>query len=192
MAPRPEQISALHTIESESDLLATLVADVRSSAAIERDDFTAHAQRAHAADLLDEAAAFARTVAGDRSVVVTGERGIDVWADPVRIGQVLRNLLVNASKYAPPGTTITLRAERRGPLLSIQVQDEGKGIAEGDLDRVFDKYVRGRRNGAAIAPGLGLGLYLSRRIVQAHGHQLTVTSPPGCGAIFSFDLEIVE
>jgi signal transduction histidine kinase len=192
MAPQPEQISALRTIESESDLLATLVADVRSSAAIERDDFAIHAQRVNAADLLDDAAAFARTVADDRSVVVTGDRAVDVLADPVRIGQVLRNLLVNARTYAPAGTTITLRAEQHGPLLSIQVQDEGKGIAEGDLNRVFDKYVRGHQNGATMAPGLGLGLYLSLRIVQAHGHELSVASPPGRGAIFSFDLEIVE
>jgi signal transduction histidine kinase len=192
MSPRPEQIGPLRTIESESDLLATLVSDVRTSAAVERDNFTVHGQRVNAADLMSEAAAFARTVAEDRSIVVSGDQHVDVWADPARIGQVLRNLLVNASAYSPPGTTITLRAERHGHLLSIQVQDEGKGIPEADLSRVFDKYVRGRRNGKATTPGLGLGLYLSRRIVQAHGHELTVTSPSGCGAIFSFDLEIVE
>jgi signal transduction histidine kinase len=192
MEPRPEQVRALRTIESESDLLTTLVADVRSSAAVERDDFEVHGQRVCASDLLTEAADFARSVVDDRSVVVAGDRDVDVWADPVRIGQVLRNLIINACSYAPPHTMITLRAERHDRLLSIQVQDEGKGIADGDLSRVFDKYVRGRRTGAVGVPGLGLGLYLSRRIVQAHGHELSVASPPGSGAIFSFDLEIVE
>ena len=125
----------------------------------ERDDFAVHGQRVHAPDLLTEAADFARSVVDDRSVVVAGDREVDVWADPVRIGQVLRNLIINACSYAPPHTTITLRAEQHDQLLSIQVQDEGKGIADGDLGRVFDKYVRGRRSGAVVVPGLGLGLY---------------------------------
>jgi RNA polymerase sigma factor (sigma-70 family) len=106
------------------------------------------------------------------------------------MGQVLRNLLSNAAKYAPPGTPIELRAVRRGEHVRIEVADHGFGIHPDDMPRIFEKFGRGRDRGGRKVAGAGLGLYLSRRIVQAHGSDLTVESTPGVGSVFGFDLPV--
>ncbi|MBA2277277.1 MAG: ATP-binding protein, partial [Chloroflexia bacterium] len=115
-----------------------------------------------------------------------------VLADPVRIGQVLRNLLGNAVKYTPPGTPVELRARPADApgWVRVEVADQGDGIHPDDLDRIFDKFGRGRRSSSGWIAGTGLGLYLSRRIVYLHGSDLTVTTTTGAGATFGFDLEI--
>jgi signal transduction histidine kinase len=109
----------------------------------------------------------------------------------MRIGQVVRNLLTNAAKYSPAGTPITLRTTRRGDRVRIEVVDRGGGIHPDDLHRVFEKFGRGRDVTGDKTAGVGLGLYLSRRIVRAHGSDLKVDSTPGTGCVFSFELEVV-
>jgi signal transduction histidine kinase len=117
-----------------------------------------------------------------------GER---VVADAERIGQVLRNLLDNAVKYSSEGMPIELRASRRRGRVLIEVVDSGPGIHPEDLTLIFEKFGRARdRTGRKIA-GAGLGLYLSRRIVQSHGSTLTVRSKLGEGSVFGFELEMV-
>ena len=115
-----------------------------------------------------------------------------VLADPGRIGQVLRNLLSNAAKYSPPGAPIALRARRVGERVRVEVEDRGPGIASDDLARVFEKFGRGGEAAGGSAAGLGLGLYLSRRIVRAHGGDLLVESTPGQGSVFASELEVVR
>jgi signal transduction histidine kinase len=103
---------------------------------------------------------------------------------------VLRNLLNNAGKFSPDGSPIEVRAARSGTVVRFEVVDHGPGIATGDEDRIFEKYVQGRSKGKGGTTGAGLGLYLSRRIVQAHGGELAVKSTPGGGATFWFDLQV--
>jgi signal transduction histidine kinase len=116
-----------------------------------------------------------------------------VHADAERIGQVLRNLLSNAAKYAPEGAPIELRAESRGGRLRVEVADRGPGVAREDADIIFEKFARGRARRERPVAGAGLGLYLSRRIVQAHGAGDLVVAPnPGGGAVFAFELKRVR
>lgn len=115
-----------------------------------------------------------------------------VHADPERIGQVLRNLVGNAGKHTPSGTRIELRARRDGTRVRIEVADTGPGIPQEDLGRIFEKFGRGRDVEGRRVPGVGLGLYLSRRIIQAHGGTITITSCEGEGSVFGFSLEVVQ
>jgi signal transduction histidine kinase len=116
-----------------------------------------------------------------------------VWADPDRIGQVLRNLLDNAAKYSPPGAPIEVRAEAGGSQrIRVAVADRGIGIRPDELPRIFEKFQRGRDLVGTRAAGLGLGLYLSRRIVHAHGAILEVEATPGVGSTFAFELEMTR
>jgi signal transduction histidine kinase len=114
-----------------------------------------------------------------------------VWADPERIGQVLRNLLSNAVKYSPEGSPVQLCTRREGQWVRVEVIDSGFGIHPEDLVRVFDKFGRGRNAEGTRIRGVGLGLYLSRRIVRAHGSDLTVQSSLNHGSTFGFRLEVV-
>ena len=101
----------------------------------------------------------------------------------------MRNLLTNAAKHTPAGTPIELRARCIGTAVRFEVTDRGPGIHPDELERVFEKFGRGRDAQGRKVPGVGLGLYLSRRIVRAHGGELTVSSAVGEGTVFAFELE---
>lgn len=186
---------ALDAIQAEADALDALINDVRTSAEIERDDFAVAPLPVPLDALLDAAAAYAATLPGDHPLEVFVEKDDSnaapalIRADQERIGQVLRNLLSNAARYSPEGAPIELRAIPLAGRVRLEVADRGRGIHPDDLPRIFEKFGRGRDREARKAAGMGLGLYLSRRIVRAHGGELTVDSTPGEGSVFAFKLE---
>ncbi len=101
--------------------------------------------------------------------------------DPVLFEQVLINLLENAVKHGQPPYSV--RAQRRGTAVEIEVGDRGRGLPDGDASRLFEKFVRG-----SPAPGAGLGLAVVRAIVEAHGGTVTAENRPGGGALFRISL----
>jgi len=177
-------------IKAEVRMLQTLVADVQTAAAIERkdEDFVVRPRSVPIDVLMAEAAAYARTLPGDHPLTVGDPVGTRVFADPERIGQVLRNLLGNAAKHTPPGTPITLRAIREQGHVRVEITDSGPGIDPADQAQIFEKFGRVYDQGHRQVDGRGLGLYLSRRILELHGAELTVTSALNEGAAFSFVL----
>jgi signal transduction histidine kinase len=103
--------------------------------------------------------------------------------DPPRLEQVLANLIDNAVKYSPDGSTVRLSAERRGEELLVSVADEGDGIPPSELGQLFDRYRRGRSARARSVGGSGLGLAICRHLVEAHGGRIWAESPvPGRAA----------
>ena len=192
--PPEEQIRIGAAIAADARALTARVADVRVLRHAEDDEFAVAPRTVPVAVLLADGAACARALPGEHSLAVVVEPDTahrQVRADPDRIGQVLRNLLGNAAKYSPEGTPIELRALAREGRVRFQVADRGTGIHPHDLGRIFEKFARGREWAGGAVPGVGLGLYLSRRIVLAHGGDLTVESLPGVGSVFGFDLEVV-
>ena len=187
----PLQTRALAALTAETAALTALVTDVRTTAEVEGGDFAVRPYPVSVAALLADAAAYAPALPGDHAVSIENGANITVLADPGRIGQVVRNLLSNAAKYSPPGTPITLRATRHGDRVRIEVVDHGYGIHPDDLPRIFEKFGRGRDLAGQKSPGVGLGLYLSRRIALTHGSDLTVDSTPGVGSVFGFELQVV-
>ena len=189
-----EESRALDKIQEETDLLEALVSDVRAAATVEREDFAIELRRVRVGTLLKDAATFAETLPGSHRLITESVADGQVRADPYRIGQVLRNLLSNAAKYSPDGAPIELRATsgETPERIRIEVADQGAGIHPNDVERIFEKFGRGRdRSGRKVA-GVGLGLYLSRRILQAHGSELTLDPAPGGGAVFGFELEALR
>jgi signal transduction histidine kinase len=106
--------------------------------------------------------------------------------DSTRIAQVLDNLLSNAHKYAP-GAPVTIRAIRGTDHLRIEVEDAGPGIAVEHLPHLFQRFYRVPDSQRSVR-GTGLGLYICRKIVEAHGGEIGVESKPGSGTRFSFTL----
>ncbi len=143
--------------------------------------------------VLDVASELGRVVATferaypDRDWSFTVADGLPtITADPVRLREVAENLLANAVKYSDAGTPIRVDASpaEAGAAIRIRVRDQGIGIPPEDQPRVFDRFVRATERGE----GTGLGLYMSRAIVEAHGGQLAVESASGQGSTFTVTL----
>jgi signal transduction histidine kinase len=131
------------------------------------------------------------TQAKEQGVTVAAEIApvaFPVAFDAARILQVLTNLLVNAIKFTPPRGRVTVRLESIAEELRITVSDTGCGIPAEKLDAIFDKYTQIASNDRR---GMGLGLYISKCIVQAHGGRLWAESSDGRGSTFSFTLPAV-
>jgi signal transduction histidine kinase len=118
-----------------------------------------------------------------------GATPLVVRCDALRIEQALNNLVSNAIKYSPEGgeVRVEVRCERDGAV--IAVADRGIGIAPEELDRVWEPYQRGPA-ASGIAPGVGLGLAVTKRIIEAHGGGISVVSARGVGSTFSIHLPL--
>jgi signal transduction histidine kinase len=187
-----QQERARSLIELETRALRLLAGDLRAVASQQRETFDWHPQPVSLQAMLEAARDFALTAPGNHPVNLEPVPDVDVMVDPGRIAQVLRNLLTNAAKYTPPEAPITIRSWREQDRAWIAVVDQGPGIHPEDMPYIFSKFVRGRQRDGSDVSGLGLGLYLSKLIVEAHGGRLGVESAPGEGATFSFSVPIAQ
>ncbi len=185
---RPDQREAfLGLIDDETSRLAALIADVLDTSRIDAGTFTYRFADIDLPSLVEDSVTAAR--AGQDEVEVLGkvEPGLAaVRGDGERLRQVLGNLIDNAVKYSPAGTTVEVRAVRTDSSVAVSVRDQGPGIASGDQQLIFEKF--GRVGGGDAKPGTGLGLYIARSIAEAHGGKLDVASSPGRGATFTLVL----
>ena len=113
-----------------------------------------------------------------------------VDADPERILQVLRQLLDNAVKYSPGGVMIVVHGKVKEDQVVISVADEGAGIAPEDLNHLFERFFRAKTRSGTKTIGTGLGLPISRAIVEAHNGNIWAESQLGQGSVFSFSLPL--
>jgi two-component system sensor histidine kinase KdpD len=127
-------------------------------------------------------------LAGHRVVTHLAEDLPLVNVDGVLIGQLLANLLENAAKYTPAGTTVSISAAVANDELVVAVADEGPGLPPGEEERVFDKFHRAAPEGPQS--GVGLGLSICKAIVQAHGGTIAAENLPAGGAVFRFTLPL--
>lgn len=121
--------------------------------------------------------------------VVLPTKPLPVRGDPNRLAQVVGNLLSNAIKYSPDGGTVEVVGERDQNLVRVSVRDQGLGIADELQTRVFGKFFRGDA-GASGIPGSGLGLTISRSVIEAHGGRMSFESARGKGSVFWLELPI--
>jgi len=115
-----------------------------------------------------------------------------VELDYLQMDQVLTNLIENAVRYTPPESPIEVSAQIDGEQMVISISDRGPGIPQADKERIFDKFYRvlGTQRNAATIPGSGLGLAVSKGLVEAHGGHIWVEDRPGGGSIFRFTLPV--
>lgn len=179
--------SLLSLIVDEAGRLATLVDDVLDVSRIESGTFSCSFAEVDLGELVRESAATVALEQGDVAVQeLTGEPLPTVRGDRKRLKQVLMNLIDNAVKYSPAGGTIEVRAYAENGHVFVDVHDEGPGIAPEHQELIFEKF--GRVSVGGEKPGTGLGLYIARSIVHAHGGSLRVRSSPEGGATFTLEL----
>jgi signal transduction histidine kinase len=173
------------------DHMNTLIHDLLDLARIEAGRFTVHCRSEDVADMIAEALIILRPLAEQKRLTLE-ERlspATSVLADRERFFQVLSNVIGNAIKFTPEGGRITVRTEPCGSELCVEIADTGAGIPGDQLAHVFNRYwqaPRGQREGS------GLGLYIAKGIVEAHGGKMWVEAAPGSGACFKFTLPLVS
>ncbi|WP_425229830.1 sensor histidine kinase [Sphingomonas sp.] len=168
--------------------LLGLVDDLVDLQAVERPDFALAVEQIDLADVARRAAGLLSVRAGNGQVTIdrpVGDMHAPARGDFRRALQIAVNLLGNAVRYSPPGSTVAITADGQAGYARLMVTDQGKGIDAADQARIFDKF--GRVDPGETG-GSGLGLYIARRLARAMGGDLTVKSAPGEGACFSLTL----
>jgi len=113
-----------------------------------------------------------------------------VNADYEKIGQVINNLLSNAIKYSPHSKPITISCQQVGEVAEVRVKDEGLGISQQDLSKLFQRFYRVENKQTKTISGFGIGLYLCAEIVQCHNGKIRAESEPGKGSAFYFSIPL--
>ncbi len=175
-------------IDRAARRMERLIEDLLDLARIESGKIAIVASPCWASALIAEAVEAMRPLAAKRSVALRVETAeIEVACERERVLQVLANLIDNAIKHTPPGGSIVVRAARSDPgHARFDVEDTGAGIAPEDIPHIFDRYWQAK----TAREGAGLGLYISKGIVDAHGGQMSLQSELGRGSQFSFTLPL--
>ena len=180
--PDDQRAEFLSTIDAETDRLTHLVANLLDMSRLEAGDYRPDIVEVDLAEIAVPVAETARGRCDQRITVDLAEGLPPVLADPVRLDQVLTNLLDNARRYAP-GSPVELTARPDGGLVEIRVADHGPGIPPAEHERVFQQFYR-LKGGGRRPEGTGMGLAICRGIAEALGGTLTVETTPGGGATF--------
>ncbi|HET9596319.1 MAG TPA: PAS domain-containing sensor histidine kinase [Anaeromyxobacteraceae bacterium] len=185
LARRNEQAATVRSraeaIAASAQRMAAMLSDLVESALIESGRLRLDLEQVDLPAMARELPS--RLPSGGERIRVEAERGLPrVPADPARLERVLVNLFTNALKYSEPGSAVLVRVARDGGEIVLEVEDRGQGIAPEDLPHLFERYYRAL--GSARFEGVGLGLWTARRLVEAHGGSIGVTTVAGRGSVF--------
>jgi signal transduction histidine kinase len=189
------QAREIGIIERQVQHLTRLVDDLLDTSRITRGKVELHKEPVELAAVVAKAVEMSGPLFADRGHHLTIDvpaAGLEVHGDPVRLQQVVTNLLTNAARYTPPGGHVHVEARREEGEALLAVTDDGQGIAEELLPRVFDLFVQGPRAIDRREGGLGIGLTLVKSLVQLHGGQVEARSEgPGQGSTFVVRLPLL-
>ncbi len=179
-APERRSISRLNR---ETRRLWSLVEGLLDASRIERGELLTNVETTDLNVLINDAVERSASY-GTHPIQADVDETLVGTVDPIRIQQVIENLLENARKYSPRGSNVSLRARDLGEVIEISVKDQGTGIRGEDQERVFDRYFRSSDSNNGAEPGIGLGLYICKEIVDQHGGEIRVESSEGEGSTF--------
>ncbi|MEV7606256.1 ATP-binding protein [Paenarthrobacter sp. NPDC089322] len=183
--------SRLEVAERNAERLRALMDDLLSSAAAVD---SIHLRRTDVAGLVENSLVSAHAQADVANVGLVADVPSPLWAeaDPLRLGQALDNLVSNAIKYSPGGGRVMVRAARNNGWIRLEVQDTGIGMTAEETAKIFTRFFRTGAARQAAIPGVGLGLSITKSIVERHGGHITCSSKPGQGSTFTLLLPALQ
>ncbi|MES0035534.1 sensor histidine kinase KdpD [Mesorhizobium sp. M0046] len=190
--PEQDRAELLSTVLDESERLNRFIANLLDMTKIESGTMQPNYAFHYVGDIVGSALHRARKIVGEHKTDIDIPSDLPMLRlDPVLFEQVLFNLLDNAAKYAPPGSTIRLQAWADHGFVILQIMDEGPGIPPADLERVFDTFYRVRK-GDQVRAGTGLGLSICRGFIEAMGGTISAANRTDrSGAVFTIRMQVV-
>jgi two-component system phosphate regulon sensor histidine kinase PhoR len=172
-----EEREFLGIISTAADKLASLVDNLLDAAKMEAGVLTLEREPVRVERIAQQMLAHKQPLTPTHELRLDAEPGLPiVHADPMRVEQVITNLVENAIKYSPNGGPITVRLESSAGTIGVSVTDQGIGVPPGLADRLFERFYRADGEAMRTIKGLGLGLFISKSLVEAHGGQIGVVS----------------
>ncbi len=199
-----QQANFLNTIRSNVERMATLVSDLNDNSKIEAGRLRIDFKAVGVNDLVEDVVKSTKRQIEDRKQVIQAYLPSElpmVWGDPIRLGQVLTNLVSNATKYTPEGGVLVVGAESAkniwdpvgaAQVVHLWVKDNGIGISPEDQRRIFQKFFRSEDQKAREAPGTGLGLNITKSLVEMQGGRIWFDSEYRKGTTFHFTVPVAE
>jgi signal transduction histidine kinase len=189
------QRESLTIVKKNADRLLVLINDLLDLSRMEAGKVDLHRTSLDLACLIPEVAGSLRPLIEakrQRLRLDLGDALPAVWADADRVTQILTNLISNAHKYTQVDGSITVAARPNDGFVCVDVSDTGVGLSPEDQAQLFTKFFRARDRSPQAVGGTGLGLVITRLLVELHGGRITVSSAPGQGSTFSFSLPVLE
>jgi len=187
---QPELKGRVARVTRNVAFLDRMVQDLLDASALDADRFELQRRPTELRTLIEYAVDRSTSSRDRPRVFIDARCSVTLLIDDLRIERVICNLLQNALKYSPPSAGVIIRLDRTETVARIAVTDVGPGISEEDQELIFDKFARA--DAALGHQGHGLGLYISKRIVEAHGGRIGVQSIYGAGACFYVELPLTE
>jgi two-component system OmpR family sensor kinase/two-component system sensor histidine kinase BaeS len=184
----PPDDAHLRTVVEETVVMLRLLDDLQTLSTAEAGMLQLHREAVAPGRLVDDVVAAFRARAAEKGIELSGQAtpGLPaIEADPVRIGEVLANLVANAIRHTPKGGSVRVDADHAGDGVTFVVADTGPGIPLEQLPQVFDRFVKSSDSG-----GAGLGLAIAKRLVEAHRGRIEARSPETGGAEVRFTLPL--
>ncbi|MBT3363189.1 MAG: HAMP domain-containing protein [Chloroflexi bacterium] len=188
MQPSSETISSL---SEEATTLARLVDDLQELSLAEAGELKLVLQQEDISGLITQAANAVQTQAESKSIAISVNLPDPIYLvsiDRQRINQVLGNLIKNAIRHTPQNGNILVSAKQQDGMINISVADNGEGIAPQELPNIFERFYRVDKSRTRATGGSGIGLTVAKKLVEAHGGTIWVTSTQGQGSTFTFSL----
>jgi signal transduction histidine kinase len=185
----PTEREFLEIIAQSATKLAGLVDNLLDAAKVEAGVLQLEREPVRVKRIAEEVVAHRSKLAGNHSLRLEVESDLPLAeADPVRVEQIITNLVDNAIKYSPDGGQVTVSVGGTADVIRIGVTDRGIGITSEQADRLFERFYRADSSLRRTTRGVGLGLFICRSLVEAHGGRIWVESEPGSGSTFWFTL----
>ena len=189
----PRQEEYLHDIRNSGRHLLELINEILDLSKVEAGRMELDLGSVSVANVVEHGLTMMRERASQHRISIDVDLGSPddrIWADELKLKQVVLNLLSNAVKFTDDGGSVVVTSRTVGDEAHLTVRDTGVGIPEADQERIFDAFQRGARSARESAEGTGLGLTLSKRIVELHGGRIWMTSRVGVGSTFGFAIPI--